>query len=176
MKDSETLSTALYIVLGVLAAVAINAGMGFALGTDLPIVAVQSGSMVPAFYKGDLLILEGMKGREGSLQAGDVIVFSPPGREVPVVHRIIALNPDGTFQTKGDANPTQLPFEKGISADQIHGRSIITIPYLGWVKIAAVDAYFYAVANPMLAAIALAGLLLAFFAWDKLEKKGKKRK
>ena len=54
----------------------------------------------------------------------------------PIVHRIIEINSDGTFQTKGDANNGQLSFEKSIHPEQIHGKEIAIVPYLGWVKIA----------------------------------------
>ncbi len=130
---SENVSTVLYIVAGVILAVGINWGMGLALGTSMPIVAVESNSMVPSFYKGDILILQGAARED--LAIGDVIVFIPEGRGVPIVHRIVETNLDGSFQTKGDANPQQLPFEKNIPYQTIQGRSIVTVPYLGWVKI-----------------------------------------
>ncbi len=136
MEGSEALSTAAYIVFGILLAFGINQGMAFALSTDMPVVAVESNSMVPTFYKGDLLILQGVP--SGELGVGDVIVFTPPNRPA-IVHRIIRVNEDGTFQTKGDANPKQLPFESQIYPSQIHGKEILIIPYLGWVKIGLME-------------------------------------
>ncbi len=136
MEGSEALSTAAYIVFGILLAFGINQGMAFALSTDMPVVAVESNSMVPTFYKGDLLILQGVPTEE--LGVGDIVVFTPPNRPA-IVHRIIRLNEDGTFQTKGDANPKQLPFESRITPDQIHGKEILIIPYFGWVKIGLME-------------------------------------
>jgi len=133
MDSKEYASTAAYILAGVLLAFLINAGMGLALGTDLPIVAVQSNSMVPTFYKGDLLILQGVP--KESIAVGDIIVFAADERSTPIVHRIVAINADGSFQTKGDANNGQLPFETKIPYDRIHGKAMFIIPYLGWVKI-----------------------------------------
>lgn len=138
MQIKEPYSTFFYIVLGVFLALGINQGLALALHTDLPIVAVQSNSMVPTFSKGDLLVLQGAE--PGDISVGDVIVFSHSSSSPPVVHRVIKINPDGTYQTKGDANSGQLPFEKRIEPSQIHGKSILTVPYLGWIKIGAVEA------------------------------------
>jgi signal peptidase len=137
MEPKELTSTLAYILAGVLLAFLINSGMGLALGTDLPIVAVQSNSMVPTFYKGDLLLLRGVQA--GDLQVGDIIVFSTDERSTPIVHRLVEINPDGTFQTKGDANTNQHPFETKIPYERIHGVVMFIIPYLGWVKIGLSD-------------------------------------
>ena len=132
-----TNSSVFYVIVGVLLALFLNQGLAFALSTDMPIVAVESNSMVPTFYKGDILILQGVPSSD--LVTGDVIVFSPPNQQIPVVHRIIEINSDGTFQTKGDANAGQIYYEKSIKASQIHGKEIMIIPFLGWVKILTID-------------------------------------
>jgi hypothetical protein len=53
-----------------------------------------------------------------------------------LTHRIIAQNPDGTFVTQGDANPSQ--DLEPITRDAIHGRAFIMVPWVGlpamWVK------------------------------------------
>ena len=138
MKKRSTIkSNAGYILLGIVMAVMINQGLAFALSTDMPIVAVESNSMVPTFFRGDILVLQGVP--QENLKLGDIIVFSHPTGDVPIVHRVVGINPDGTFQTKGDANAGQLYFEKHIEPSQIHGKSIMIIPYLGWVKIGVTD-------------------------------------
>ena len=144
-----------YIILGVVLALGINWGLAFALNTDMPVVAVESYSMVPTFTKGDMLILQGIPAQQ--LKVGDIIVFSPELQQTPVVHRIITVNPDGTFQTKGDNNNGQLPFEKSIEPPQIHGKAVLIIPYLGWLKIGMME-----YAAPNLLWIVLAGGILAF--------------
>jgi signal peptidase I len=126
-------SSVFYVIIGVVLALGINQGLALALSTDMPIVAVESSSMVPAFNKGDMLILQGTP--QGQLSVEDIVVFDPPSGGTPIVHRIVSINSDGTFQTKGDANSGQLSYEKSISHSQIHGRVIMIIPYLGWVKI-----------------------------------------
>jgi len=145
MDSKEFTSTVAYVLAGVLLAFLINAGMGLALGTDLPIVAVQSNSMVPTFYKGDLLILQGAQ--KENITVGDIIVFAADERSTPIVHRVIAINADGTFQTKGDANSGQLPFETKIAYERIHGKSVLIVPYLGWVKIGLSEYLVPALAN-----------------------------
>ena len=156
-KIRNSLGTLGYVILGIVLAFAANQGLAFALSTDMPMVAVESNSMVPTFNKGDILILQGTPAEE--LEIGDVIVFSPKGRTTPVVHRIIAKNPDGTLQTKGDANSGQLPFEKSIEPSQIHGMSIATIPYLGWVKIGATTLLFE---QPVLLLMGIASLFVIY--------------
>ena len=134
MADSIR-STILYIVLGVLLAFGINQGLAFALTTDTPIVAVESNSMAgtkpDSFTKGALLVLRG----EEKYEVGDTIVYSVPGQSTPIVHRIISINADESYQTKGDANAAQLPFETHVAQSQTHGKVIFIMPYLGYVKI-----------------------------------------
>ena len=126
-------TTVVYIILGVVLAFGANQGLAFALSTDMPVVAVESNSMKPIFQKGDILVLQGVSSEE--LEVGDIIVFSSTNQDVPIVHRIVEINPDNTFQTKGDANAKQLSFEKRIEPSQIHGKEVLIIPYLGWIKI-----------------------------------------
>ncbi len=60
---------------------------------------VVSGSMEPAVGIDDLIVIKSQR----SYEVGDVITFSSSGK-LPVTHRIVAINEDGSFQTKGDAN------------------------------------------------------------------------
>jgi signal peptidase len=144
-----------YIILGVVLAVGMNWGLALALGTDMPVVAVESNSMLPTFAKGDILILQGMPA--GQIKVGDIIVFSPGPQQTPVVHRVVEENPDGTFQTKGDNNNGQLSFEKSIEPSQIHGKTILIIPYLGWLKLGMMELVL-----PNLLWFALAGGIIGF--------------
>ncbi len=137
MELKELNSSVIYVVLGIIFAFGTNQGLAFALSTDMPIVAVESDSMVPTFYRGDILVLQGVPADQ--LIVGDIIVFSPPSQPTPIVHRVIGINPDGSFQTKGDANSGQLSFEKSITENQIHGKEILIIPYLGWIKIGMME-------------------------------------
>ena len=165
-----------YAVLGIVLAYTLNFFLGVILHTDLPVVAVLSGSMshtgnpcgrrisTPTFdnwwsaceytYKpfnisknefkhfpfpngfniGDVPIIQGSK----AYKVGDIIVYSVQNEPAPIIHRIVAINPDGSYQTKGDHNPGQLPYEKHVTKQQIHGKVVAIIPYIGWVKVGLV--------------------------------------
>jgi signal peptidase len=172
MKVSNTTSTVFYVILGIVLAFGINQGLAFALGTDMPVVAVESNSMVPTFHKGDLLILQGMPFEE--LEINDIIVFIQEGTSTAIVHRIVEINSDGTLQTKGDANARQLPFEMSIKPGQVHGKEIAIIPYLGWVKIGVTE---YIVPNIvwLVAAVVLLYVLSILFKRQKSGRTGYKR-
>ncbi|MBI4015616.1 MAG: signal peptidase I [Candidatus Aenigmarchaeota archaeon] len=137
-ERNSLFGTGFYIVLGFAIAIGVNWGLGFALHTDTPVVAVFSNSMVPEFSKGDMVIVSSPSG----LSIGDIVVFdaSTGGYRYPIIHRVIAINPDGTYETKGDANSVQGNFEHNIRASQIHGKAIFEIPYLGWVKVGVFEA------------------------------------
>jgi hypothetical protein len=151
-----------YAALGIFLAFLLNQALAFALSTDLPVVAVVSNSMQhdsstevnhyqwleknmgynrsyidswpikDGFFVGDLPIVQN---RQKDYKVGDVIVYSVPNQNVPIIHRIIKINPDGSYMTKGDHNPQLLPFEYSVKPQQIHGRVIFIIPKLGYFKV-----------------------------------------
>jgi len=140
--------------------------LGFALGTSYPIVAVVSGSMEHdqpfeewwnsnkdiyeqytinkeafttfplknGFNKGDLIILTKAEG----IEKGDVIVFQGTLKD-PIIHRVVAFNMDGSYQTKGDHNPSSRNDELAIIKKNIHGKALFKVPYLGWFKLLFVE-------------------------------------
>jgi len=66
--------------------------------SESPVVVVLSGSMEPAFKRGDILFLSLKKIKEDNFKeeeerrktrVGEIIVFSIDGREIPIVHRVI---------------------------------------------------------------------------------------
>ena len=172
-----------YGSLGILAAYIFYYGFGIILRTEVPFVAVVSGSMdhgvtddaglqkwpcqkerenfvenfdnwwtscgifyasigiskeefrsfpfSDGFKKGDLPIVQG----SDSYKVGDVIVYTVPGHRAPIIHRIVKINEDGTFQTKGDHNTGQNPYELSIDKYQIKGKVIFIIPKLGYLRV-----------------------------------------
>ena len=158
--------------------------LGLLMGTQFPIVAVVSDSMehnqpfdqwwaiqqdhylrhnitmddfqefpMPrGFDKGDIIVLVGVA--EERVEPGDIIVYWG-GKAYPIIHRVIAVNGDGTFQTKGDNNPGQIiqpplderriPYDRPCldeadgTCDIVLGKAVFRVPWLGWVKIWAVD-------------------------------------
>lgn len=101
------------------------------------------------FRKGDIIIVWG----RFTPKIGDIIIFKPnPESKAPrpIIHRIVSIenkNNEKIFQTKGDHNPNQLiasnniynTDETTIKQEQIIGKAILKIPYLGWFKIIIVE-------------------------------------
>lgn len=106
--------------------------LGTALSTEVPVVTVISPSMEPVYYRGDLLIVRGVD--FDRIEVGDVVVFSRPDRNIPVVHRVVEKT-DSYLATKGDNNAVQLSFEKRISPSRIKGNVVFTIPKLGYLRL-----------------------------------------
>ena len=154
--------TILYIFLGVALALATKQALAIGLDTSMPVVAVVSPSMqhdnadvthynwlaeyhdysrdfveswsIPTgFLIGDMPIVKG-EGDNG-YDVGDIVVYSVSGQKFPIIHRIIKVNADGTYQTKGDNNINQLPYEFAVRDDQIFGKVVFVIPKLGYFKV-----------------------------------------
>ena len=49
-------------------------------------MVVLSGSMEPAFQRGDLLFLWN---RARETQIGEVVVYNVKGKDIPIVHRVV---------------------------------------------------------------------------------------
>ncbi|MFX1564259.1 MAG: signal peptidase I [Promethearchaeota archaeon] len=110
-------------------------GLQFYLGTPTPLWAVESGSMEPVFYRGDLVIVRAVD--PVTLEVGDIIIFDAPFVDVPVVHRIIEIelvNETLRFTTKGDNNPSADMWSP-ITADKIIAKVIGTVRYLGFIAL-----------------------------------------
>lgn len=56
--------------------------------TESPIVVVMTGSMEPAFQRGDLLLASHWK---EELSVGDIVIFKVPNQSIPIVHRAIII-------------------------------------------------------------------------------------
>jgi signal peptidase I len=156
--QKEIFETVGYVILGIVAAYLLNFSLGFALGTDLPVVAVVSDSMThdsftearhyqflennlgynkqqvdawpikDGFLKGDVLVVDGVSRED--LKIGDVIVYDISGQSTPIVHRIVKFEGDQII-TKGDHNPSFDPWK----LTKIHGKAVLVVPFLGWPKL-----------------------------------------
>jgi signal peptidase I len=80
--------------------------------------------------KGDIVFVLGAEKED--LKIGDVIIFNA-NKQNPLIHRIISINNGVT--TKGDHNSALLEAEKNIKQEQIIGRAVFRVPYLGWIKL-----------------------------------------
>ena len=161
-------------------------GLGLALGTSYPIVAVVSSSMEHnydfdtwwqnseeyylgigiakssfeefplknGFNKGDIMIL--WRANPDNIKIGDIIVFISARtnpKPDPIIHRVIIIEEkDGSiiYQTKGDnpiTNRRQINgcfqdgciYESDIKQNQVLGKAVFKVPYLGYIKIWFVD-------------------------------------
>jgi len=109
--------------------------------SDSPVVVVLSGSMEPAFYRGDILFLHmGFT----PFRAGDIVVFKVADREIPIVHRIIKVHEKESgavdILTKGDNNQVDdrglyAASQSYINKEHIIGRAKGYLPYIGMVTI-----------------------------------------
>jgi len=110
-------------------------------GSESPIVVVLSGSMEPAFQRGDLLFLYMS---DAPIRVGEIIVFKLEGRDIPIVHRVLKVHErhDGKVEllTKGDNNPVD---DRGLypsgqlwlTREHVIGRAKGFLPYVGMVTI-----------------------------------------
>ncbi|KAI9831445.1 MAG: Signal peptidase complex catalytic subunit [Sarea resinae] len=117
-------------------------GLSVATDSPSPIVVVLSGSMEPAFQRGDLLFLWN---RGMDTKIGEVVVYNVRGKDIPIVHRVVRRFGGGPsplrLLTKGDnnlADDTEL-YARG--QDYLErSRDIIGsvkgyIPFVGYVTI-----------------------------------------
>lgn len=132
-------------------------GLGLITNTESPIVVVLSGSMEPAFYRGDLLFL--VNPRNQRYETGDITVYRVPGQDIPIVHRVLETHdvakivngvreatprPENQLLlTKGDNNHLDdVELYQGL--DWLEHKHIIGkvrgfLPYIGYVTIALND-------------------------------------
>lgn len=129
---SGWLGSVIYIILGFLIAIGVNAALAIALNTATPVVAVFSDSMAPTLQRGDMVIVLGVQ----DIAPGDIIVFDA-GRGYPIIHRVVDVA-DGGIRTKGDHNLNVDPWIIGF--DDVYGKAAVRVPLLGWVKIAFMSA------------------------------------
>jgi signal peptidase I len=102
-------------------------GLGSALTLGWSTLAITSDSMAPAIRRGDLLLAAPHTG--AGLGPGTVVVFEEPGSGSLVSHRIVAVNLDGTYSTRGDAN-------RGLDStplrpEQVVGVGRLLVPLVG---------------------------------------------
>ncbi|CDK29119.1 unnamed protein product [Kuraishia capsulata CBS 1993] len=145
-------------------------GLALVTGSSSPIVVVLSGSMEPAFQRGDILFLWN---RNQYVDVGDIVVYNIKEKEIPIVHRVMRehkvipevktkkrsarskkpVHEPGKVRqlllTKGDNNPTDdLPlYAYGQTyldrEDDIVGKVMGYIPKLGYVTILITENVYF---------------------------------
>lgn len=117
-------------------------------------LTVLTGSMEPTYSPGDMVVAVPQDG----YQVGDVVTFQPvSGDPTLITHRIVGvrLGTETTYITRGDANGAD---DDPLSAEQVMGRVIYHIPYVGHVANAAGP-------NRGPIVIGVAGLLIGYGAY-----------
>ena len=94
----------------------------------IKLIGIESPSMTPSINKGDAVIIDKTYNKD-KLKVNDVIAYKDKDDKI-IVHRIININRDGTFITKGDMNNTS--DREYVKKDQIQGKVILTIPYIAY--------------------------------------------
>lgn len=90
---------------------------------NFKLYVVHSGSMEPAVKTGSLIFVKPAK----SYAIGDIVTFKE--KKNTITHRIVEQD-EGIFKTKGDAN--EEADTQAIFSDQITGKMILALPYLGY--------------------------------------------
>jgi signal peptidase len=109
---------------------------------------VVSGSMEPAFYRGDIVMVEKAnffgidEFNPEEVQVGDVVVYDAAWYDQPVIHRVINITDiNGTtmYVIKGDNNDRADPYY--VKASQIQekvvtlGDNLVVIPKIGYLSL-----------------------------------------
>ncbi|KXJ91678.1 microsomal signal peptidase 18 kDa subunit [Microdochium bolleyi] len=117
-------------------------GISLASDSPSPIVVVLSGSMEPAFQRGDLLFLWN-RNFLAETDIGEVVVYNVRDKDIPIVHRVVRKFGTGEHArllTKGDnnvADDTEL-YARGqdyLERKDIIGSVVGYIPFVGYVTI-----------------------------------------
>lgn len=86
---------------------------------------IKTNSMKPTISINDVVITKKVK--KEKIKIGDVITFLQDGEVI--THRITQIDDNGNYTTKGDNNNIEDIFK--ITYENIEGKHILTIPYLG---------------------------------------------
>jgi signal peptidase I len=91
------------------------------------LLATTTPSMCPAVCVGSLVAVRPL---EGPVHPGQLVAFRPPGQRAVFTHRVVAVEADGSFTTKGDAEASPDPWV--VAPSGVVGRVAFTLFGLGW--------------------------------------------
>jgi signal peptidase I len=91
-------------------------------------VTIVSGSMEPSIARGDVLLVT--EPPEDLLGPGTVVVFEDPARDGLVTHRVVRVDENGNYVTKGDAN--EGADSTPVPPDQVVGVGRVLVPLAGY--------------------------------------------
>ncbi len=87
---------------------------------------VTSGSMTPVVTPGDVVMIRPASVEE--FGSGTVVLYDRSDTG-PVLHRVVTQLPDGTFQTRGDANAS--PDSTPVRSSDVQGVAVLRVPWVG---------------------------------------------
>ena len=96
------------------------------------ILQVVTGSMEPTLHVGDCILVQEVD--PAALQAGDIITYVSEDlqtKDLLITHRIAEITQDGSFITRGDANPVEDALT--VRPDQIQGKYIRKLHIFGFM-------------------------------------------
>ena len=127
---------------------------------------VLSGSMEPKIRTGSVAYINSnVKAEE--IKVGDVIAFNTGTKQI--THRVISINDDKSFKTKGDAN--SVADKNKVNFSNYFGKTIFSLPYLGFLLGAFQTKFGYIVL------IAIVGInIITLLFYNSAKKADKKRK
>jgi len=91
------------------------------------LVTMTTPSMCPTVCVGSLVAARPL---EGPLHPGELVAFHPPGQDATYTHRVVTVERDGSFTTKGDAETSPDPWV--IARSEVVGQVSFTVRGLGW--------------------------------------------
>ena len=152
---------------GLLAVTALLAFGTMAVMAVLPMVipgytsaSSTSGSMMPTLRIGDVVIA--VDHGDDEIAPGTIVVYEDPRKHDLVTHRVVSVNADGSYITKGDVNGVNDPAP--IPAANIRGTTRWIVPFVGLPRVWAAQRQW----TPLILTIAVTAmaLWLARFAFD----------
>lgn len=114
------------ILLAVSASACLILGIG-----PFKLIGIETGSMTPNIKIGDAVVID-KKVNVDNLKEGDIIAYLGDNDKI-IVHRIIKINSDKTFVTKGDFNNTA--DSNYVKKEQIKGIVKFKIPFIAYPAI-----------------------------------------
>ncbi|AIF70212.1 hypothetical protein PAP_09170 [Palaeococcus pacificus DY20341] len=136
----EIKETIIFLVVSVIVVFVVHSGLKIALHTDSPLVIVVSGSMEPVFYRGDVVLLEGVSPED--IKIGDVVVYKRPFTKYPIIHRVRGIeeyNGERCFVIQGDNNfihdfyPTSEGEIDCVPGSAIEAKALVVFPKIGYI-------------------------------------------
>ena len=113
-----------YVFLGIILILVL---LIFGIG-PFKMIGIETASMSPNYNVGDAVIINKYVDKE-NLKENDVIAYYDDNDRI-IIHRIIKVNSDKTYITKGDMNNTS--DNKYVKPNKVYGKVILRIPYIAY--------------------------------------------